>query len=445
MGRIFGTDGVRGVAYADLTLELSEKVGRAAAAVLAQSTKRPLILIGRDTRESGGDLEREVAKGLSKSGADVLLLGVVPTPAVAWLVTHRRAAAGVMISASHNPYEYNGIKLFGPSGYKLTDEQEEEIESYLLNERPMPPEAEVSGSVSCDEMAVNDYVDHIASSCKGGFEGRILVDCSNGSASATAREVFGRIGVKADFVACTPDGQNINKNCGSTHIENLCDAVVSGGYAAGFAFDGDADRLLAVDEKGNILDGDFLLSILSSYLRDNGRLNNDTVVVTTMSNLGFFKLMEKRGMNTAVTKVGDRYVLEEMRKSGHNLGGEQSGHMIILDSATTGDGQLSAVTLLDAIKASGKTLSELGAEMTRFPQVMINVTADSAMKAQLDTNKEVQRVIAECNNELSDSGRTVIRASGTEPLIRVMVEGQDKELIERAANRIAAAIKKNLK
>lgn len=445
MGRIFGTDGVRGIAYADLTLELSKNVGRAAAAVLTESTARPLVLIGRDTRESGTDLEREVAKGLSEAGADVLLLGVVPTPAVAWLVTYRKAAAGVMISASHNPYEYNGIKLFGPSGYKLTDEQEEEIESYLLGERPMPPACEVSGSISRDEMAINDYVEHIASSCKGGFDGEILVDCSNGSASATAREVFARIGVKADFVACVPNGKNINDNCGSTHIENLCDMVVSGGYAAGFAFDGDADRLLAVDEKGNVLDGDFLLSILSSYLKGEGRLDNDTVVVTTMSNLGFFKLMEKRGMNTAVTKVGDRYVLEEMRKSGYNLGGEQSGHMIILDSATTGDGQLSAVTLLDAIKASGKPLSELGAEMTRFPQVMINVTADSAMKAQLDTNEAVQAVVRECNNELADSGRTVIRASGTEPLIRVMVEGQDKELIESVANRIAAAIEKNLK
>lgn len=422
-------------------------IGRAAAMVLAAEThKKPLVVIGRDTRISGDMLQAAVAAGLCSVGADVLLLGVVPTPAVAYLVQHYEADAGVMLSASHNPYEFNGIKLFGASGYKLNDAEESEIEAIILD-GAKPYEFKTHGGlgrVQSAEDAVNSYIHYIAGIYDGGFSGRLLIDCANGSAAATAPRLFRAMGVQADFLAEAPDGVNINDVCGSTHIERLVPLVAQGGYTAGLAFDGDADRLLAVDEKGNLLDGDVLLSIFSAYLAEQNKLNGDTVVVTSMTNFGFFELMKARGTKTEITKVGDRYVLEVMREKNLSLGGEQSGHMIFSQHATTGDGQLSAVMLLNALAAAGKPLSTLGGEMKRFPQIMHNVNATPSMKGALDVHPAVCGEISHWQKTLQGRGRVVVRASGTEPYIRVMVEGESQEEIAQAANDIATAISTHL-
>ena len=447
MGRIFGTDGARGVVGVELTAELAVNIGRAAAMVLAEHThKKPLVVIGMDTRISGDMLQAAVTAGLCSVGADVLLLGVVPTPAVAYLIQHYHADAGVMLSASHNPYEFNGIKLFGSKGYKLTDAQEEEIESIILDHsKPYDvKKGSELGRVSNAGDACEIYVNHLAAIYDGGYEGRILVDCANGSASATARSLFKKLSVEASFIAEDPDGVNINDNCGSTHVEKLAKKVVDGGYSLGLAFDGDADRLMAVDENGRVLDGDILLSVMGEYLNNKGLLSSNTIVVTSMTNLGFFNLMEKRGRKTEITKVGDRYVLEVMREKGLKLGGEQSGHMIFLDYATTGDGQLSAVMLLNAIAAAKKPISELAGEMNQFPQVMLNVDATPSMKRALDSHPAVTDVIAAWDKTLADRGRIVVRASGTEPYIRVMVEGESLDEINTAASEIAAAIRTHL-
>lgn len=447
MGRIFGTDGARGIVGAELTAELAVNIGRAAAQVLtAERGRRPLLAIGKDTRVSGDMLEAAVTAGLCSVGADVLLLGVVPTPAVAYLVGHYHADAGVMLSASHNPFEFNGIKLFGPEGFKLTDEEEDRIEAIILDQA-VPYAVKRGGELGRlrrAKTACDDYVASLVNAYEGNYTGRVLVDCANGSAAATARALFSALGVEADLIHDVPDGVNINDNCGSTHIERLARRVTEGGYDLGLAFDGDADRLLAVDEKGGLLDGDHLLAILSAHLRAKGRLANDTVVVTTMSNLGFFQLMKQRGVSTEATRVGDRYVLEAMRERGHTLGGEQSGHMIFLDHATTGDGQLSAVMLLGALAAAGRPLSELASAMKRFPQTMLNVAASPSMKKALDGHPVVSQEIESWQKRLEGRGRVIVRASGTEPYIRVMVEGEHLEEIERAATEIAAAIREHL-
>ena len=447
MGRIFGTDGARGVVGVELTAELALNIGRAAAMSLAHhSHKKPLVVIGMDTRISGDMLQAAVTAGLCSVGADVLLLGVVPTPAVAYLVQHYHADAGVMLSASHNPYEFNGIKLFGSKGYKLTDAQEEEIEGIILDHsKPYDVKCgDQLGRVSMAKDACDIYVNYLASIYNGRFEGKILVDCANGSASATARSLFKRLGVSADFIAEEPDGVNINENCGSTHVENLCEKVKNGGYALGLAFDGDADRLMAVDSNGKILDGDILISIMSKYLSERGELENDTVVVTSMTNFGFFQLMEKRGVKSEITKVGDRYVLECMREKGLSLGGEQSGHLIFLKHATTGDGQLSAVMLLNAAAAAKAPLFELANEMKQFPQLMVNVDATPSMKAALNSHPAVIEAINSWQKTLEGRGRVVVRASGTEPYIRVMTEGEQLDEIKRAADEIAVAIRTHL-
>lgn len=447
MGRIFGTDGARGVAGMELTAELAMNIGRAAAMVLvAQTHKKPLVVIGRDTRASGDMLEAAVTAGLCSVGADVLLLGVVPTPAVAYLVQHYKADAGVMLSASHNPYEFNGIKLFGASGYKLTDDEEAQIEAIILDGAApydFKTHAEL-GRVKNAGDAVRHYINSLAALYNGGFSGRLLIDCANGSAAATASRLFEAMGISADFLADAPDGVNINDGCGSTHIERLAPLVTRGGYAAGLALDGDADRLLAVDEKGNLLDGDVLLAILGDYLAAQGKLNENTVVVTSMTNFGFFELMKARGVKSEITKVGDRYVLEVMREKSLSLGGEQSGHMIFLAHATTGDGQLSAVMLLNALAAANKPLSALGGEMKRFPQIMQNVNATPGMKAALETHPAVCDVIDRWQQALQGRGRVVVRASGTEPYIRVMVEGESADEIRKAADEIATAISAHL-
>lgn len=447
MGKIFGTDGARGVVGRELTAELAFHIGSAAAQVITKlCAHQPTVLIGKDTRGSGDMLEAAVAAGICSVGANVLLLGVVSTPAVAYLVNKYGADAGVMISASHNSYEYNGIKLFGSTGYKLTDSEEEEIEALILGQTQSCAQAINAqvGRIGTAANACNDYVEYLAAQYCGAFSGKILVDCANGSASATARQLFSRLNLDADFLFDSPDGININEQCGSTHIEQLAEKVLAGGYSLGLAFDGDADRLLCVDEKGKVLDGDYLLCIFASYLQQVGRLNRDTVVVTTMSNMGFFKLMVQRGMQSEVTKVGDRYVLECMLEKNLSLGGEQSGHIIFIDKATTGDGQLSAVELLNALSHFDKPMSELAAQMTKYPQILTNVTVNAAMKQAFAANEAIAGCIAAWEQTLGEDGRIVVRPSGTEPYIRVMVEGANFTQIERCANEISEKIKQQL-
>ncbi|MBP1558702.1 MAG: phosphoglucosamine mutase, partial [Oscillospiraceae bacterium] len=402
---------------------------------------------GRDTRASGEMLDAAVAAGLCSAGADVVRLGVVPTPAVAWLTTDMAADAGVMLSASHNPAEYNGIKIFGPKGFKLTDDEEFEIEDIVLD-HSIPYAVKWGagvGRITEDTSAVSRYVDHLAKAPVNSLKGlRVAVDCANGSASATAAQLFAKLGVQCDLMHCSPDGMNINENCGSTHIGGLAEAVRRGGYDMGVAFDGDADRCLAVDEQGNLLNGDKIMAILALYLRQRGILKGDMVVATVMSNLGFFKFAEKNGLNTCSTKVGDRYVLERMLAEGYSIGGEQSGHVIFLDHMPTGDGQLTALLLMDALRASGKKLSELGELMREYPQVLVNLRADAQMKAGWEVDEGVRRCIEGHNNTLNGNGRILVRASGTEPLIRVMVEGQNQEEIAAMAQNIADTIRDRL-
>ena len=447
MGRIFGTDGARGVVGKELTIELAVNIGRAAAQVLAaECGHKPLVIIGKDTRISGDALESAVAAGLCSVGADVLIVGVVPTPAVAFLVNEYNADAGVMLSASHNPYEFNGIKLFGPTGFKLTDQEEELIEGIILdNSEPYIVKCGGElGQIKVAENGCNDYIHHISKHYKGGFVGKVLVDCANGSACTTARGLFTAIGVDADIIYDTPNGININDRCGSTYVERLSEKVVAGGYTLGLAFDGDADRLMAVDEKGSVLDGDFIIAILAQYLKKTNALNENKVVVTTMSNLGFFKLMKELDIKCEITKVGDRYVLERMMSHNLSLGGEQSGHVIVSEYATTGDGQLSAIILLNAITTLEKPLSQLGEMMTKFPQTMLNVTVTPTMKNALDSSEAVQGEINHWSEVLGERGRIVVRPSGTEPFIRVMVEGETLQEIEKIAKEIATAIRQHL-
>ena len=342
MGKYFGTDGVRGVAGVDLTCELAMKIGRGAAAVLTEKTgRRPRILIGKDTRQSGDMLEAALTAGLCSVGADVESLGVLPTPAVAYLVRKYKADAGVVISASHNPMEFNGIKIFAGTGYKLPDEVEEQIEAHIDNDCKDIPLAvgEEIGTVSLRSDGLRDYVDHLYEAIGGDLSGlNLCIDCANGAAAAVAQKLFPRLGAKCTFIGVSPDGKNINKEVGSTHLENLEKAVVDGGYDCGIAFDGDADRCLACDEKGREIDGDKIIALLALMMKEKGRLDGDTAVVTVMSNLGFIKYMEAQGIHTEKTAVGDRYVLENMREHGYAVGGEQSGHVILLHHATTGDG-----------------------------------------------------------------------------------------------------------
>ena len=359
MGRLFGTDGVRGIANEDLTNELAMKIGSAAATVLLEESKsaKPTVLIGKDTRASGDMLEAALTAGLCSVGCNVLSVGVVPTPAVAYLVGQYQCEAGIMISASHNPCEYNGIKIFQKTGYKLDDSIEDEIEQIILD-NSREPSIKIGGDVGnrlfC-KTAVNDYIEHVVSTTNVRFDGlSIALDCANGSASVCAKEIFTRLGAKCLMLSDTPDGTNINNNCGSTHPEELMKFVRDAKLDLGLAFDGDADRMLAVDENGILVDGDKVIAICAKRMKDEGRLAKDTAVVTVMSNMGFFKFCEENSINCAKTAVGDRYVLEKMLKDGYNIGGEQSGHVIFLDYATTGDGELSGVQLLETVVKSGK-------------------------------------------------------------------------------------------
>ena len=379
MGRLFGTDGARGIAVTELTCELAMNIGRAAAIVLTKQKThkgKARILIGKDTRISSDILESALIAGITSVGADVELLGVVPTPAVAYLVRYYGADAGVMISASHNSVEYNGIKLFSSTGFKLPDDVENEIEALILDtpEKMTLVDGSDVGRVRTMYGAVSEYNEHIQSTVDGKFQGLLVaIDCANGSASATAESLFYKFGAEYVYINNEPDGLNINDKCGSTHIEQLVELVKKRGCDVGFAFDGDADRCLAVDEKGNIIDGDKLIAILSRYMKEMGTLKNNTAVVTVMSNLGFHRFMNENKIETVCTKVGDRYVLEEMLNNGYNIGGEQSGHIIFLDHATTGDGQLTAVQTLELLSKCKRPLSQLVKDIPDFPQLLVNV------------------------------------------------------------------------
>ncbi len=448
MGRLFGTDGARGVANSELTCELAMKIGRAAAMVLTEScAHKPKVLIGMDTRASSHMLASAIGAGLCSVGADVLILDVVPTPAVAFLVREYDYDAGVMISASHNPCEYNGIKIFQGNGYKLPDALENEIEEIILDETKVPPVVLGGdvGRIHFSSKAVDDYIFHLAMTADGDFKGmKIALDCANGSASVSARALFTRLGAQCFIINDKPNGTNINENCGSTHLEQLQKYVVENKCDIGFAFDGDADRLLVVDENGEVVDGDKIIAVCSKFMKENNKLKNDTAVVTVMSNMGFFKFCEKNGINCVKTKVGDRYVLEEMVKNGYVIGGEQSGHIIFLDYATTGDGQMSAIQVLNVLKHTGKKISELASEMQVYPQVLINVRVSNFGKARLDKDEEVQLAIREASEELGDTGRVLVRVSGTEPLVRVMLEGEDYSQIKSLAESIAKVIEERL-
>ena len=456
MGRLFGTDGARGVANTEITCELAMEIGRAAAMVLTkENNKKPRVLIGMDTRASSEMLESAISAGLCSVGADVMLLGEIPTPAVAFLVRKYEYDAAVMISASHNPCEYNGIKIFQGNGYKLPDALEEEIEAIILDKAQIPP-VKIGGEVgriTRSKTAVNDYIEYLLSVAEDDMKKyninglsnlKIAVDCSNGSASVTAPDLFLKLCPDALFINAHPNGTNINENCGSTHLDSLSDFVVRNKCDVGLAFDGDADRFLAIDENGNEVDGDKLLSIFSKYMKLKGDLKNNTVVVTVMSNMGFFKFCEDNSLNCEKAKVGDRYVLENMLKGDYNLGGEQSGHIIFLNHSTTGDGELSALKLLLIMSATNKKLSSLASEMKVYPQVLKNIKVSDFGKARFPHDEEIKNAINSAEKELGNNGRVLVRVSGTEPLIRVMLEGIDENKIKVLADELADVIKERL-
>ena len=445
MGRLFGTDGARGIANSELTCEMAMNIGRAAAFVLTrENVKHPKVLIGKDTRASSNMLEMALAAGLCSVGADVVLAGFIPTPAVAYLIGDCGADAGVMISASHNPCEYNGIKLFNNSGFKLPDSIEEEIESLVLDDMSpikFPTGGDV-GNVFIRHDYIDKYIDHIIDSTDANFSGlKIALDCSNGSASYTAQRIFKALGADLHIMHANPDGENINANCGSTHMNGLIDYVNAYGMDLGLAFDGDSDRCLAVDEKGNLIDGDQLIAVFAKSLKEQGKLKGDTAVVTVMTNIGFKQFAKENGINVSETGVGDRYVLEKMIKNDYVIGGEQSGHIIFKDFATTGDGQLTGVQFASIMAKTGKKASELASVMQVYPQTMVNVPASAELKALLKTDEEILNAIDKVSKKLGDDGRILVRASGTEPLIRVMLEGKNIKEIAALAKEVAAVIK----
>lgn len=447
MGRLFGTDGIRGIANSFLSCELAVKVGRAAGRVLSDGSRRRLLFcIGSDTRISSDMLSFSVASGLCSVGVDVIILGVVPTPAVAYLVGKYKADAGIMISASHNPAEYNGIKIFSGDGYKIPDALEEQIETLVLDDES---ELELSGTdigkVTYATNAVKDYVDHLKSTVMNSLDGlNIAVDCANGSASVSAAKLFEALGANADVLHDKPDGININTNCGSTHIDILREYVLRNNLDAGVAYDGDADRCICVDDKGNIVDGDFIMAICAKDMKERGKLAKNTVVGTVMTNMGFGKFCKENDISFIATKVGDRFVLEEMLQEDYVFGGEQSGHVIFGDYASTGDGQLTSIQLLSLVKRSGKKLSELASVMKRYPQCIINVTVSKDGKLAYYTDSVIKAAIDEAKKEFGDNGRIVVRPSGTEPLIRVMTEGEDRVQTESIAKRVSEIITERL-
>lgn len=447
MGRLFGTDGVRGVANSELTPELAFKIGRAGAYVLTSDAHKPKILVGRDTRISGEMLESALIAGICSVGAQAVCVGVIPTPAIAYLVRTQGFDAGVMISASHNPFEHNGIKYFNSDGYKLSDEIEERIEAIILDnaEEISRPTHENVGRISHDSTLCEKYIKFAASTTEVRLDGmKIAIDCANGASSVTAQKALEILGAEVSVINNSPDGININADCGSTHIEGLMRYVTEVGADMGLAFDGDADRVLAVSEKGEYVDGDKIMAICALDLRARGKLKKNTIVATVMSNLGLFVMGREKGLNIEKTKVGDRYVLEEMLKSDYSIGGEQSGHVILLEHNTTGDGLVTGIQLASAVKKSGKTLSELAGVMDVYPQVLINAKVKTENKERYTEDAEIMAAIEKIEAEFANNGRVLIRPSGTEPLVRVMIEGKDESVIRARAEALADLIVKKL-
>ncbi|PFG02722.1 MULTISPECIES: phosphoglucosamine mutase [Bacillales] len=445
MGKYFGTDGVRGIANTELTPELAFKLGRFGGHVLTKDAEKPKILIGRDTRISGYMLEGALVAGLLSIGAEVMRLGVISTPGVAHLTKALSAQAGVMISASHNPVGDNGIKFFGPDGFKLLDAQEAEIESLIDSDEdhvPRPTGADL-GIVSDYFEGCQKYLQYLKQTVDEDFSGlHIALDCAHGATSSLAAHLFADLEADISTIGTNPTGTNINDGVGSTHPETLAEFVKEKNANVGFAFDGDGDRLIAVDENGDIVDGDQIMFICAKFMKDQKRLRHDTVVSTVMSNLGFHKGMEESGVTSLQTKVGDRYVMEEMRKEGYNLGGEQSGHIIFLDHITTGDGMLSALQLANIMQVTNKPLSELAGEMKKYPQSLVNVKVTD--KNKVDSNDRIQETIQQVESDMNGEGRILVRPSGTEPLVRVMAEAPTKELCDEYVNRVVSMVKEEL-
>lgn len=449
MGKYFGTDGVRGEANVELTPEMAFKLGRFGGYVLSQhETKTPKVYVARDTRISGQMLATSLISGLLSVGIEVYDLGVIATPGVAYLVKKDGASAGVMISASHNPALDNGIKFFGGDGYKLEDSKELEIEALIDAPKDTLPRPSAAGlGILHDYIeGVRKYQSFLKSTADGDFEGfKVVLDCANGASYTSARAVFADLNAELKVIGENPDGLNINVHVGSTHPEAMAQAVVENGAAIGLAFDGDADRLIAADENGTIVDGDKIMFIVSKYLKNQGKLAQNTVVTTVMSNLGFHLGLEAQGINAVVTAVGDRYVVEEMKKNHYNFGGEQSGHMIFLDYNTTGDGQLSAIQLLKVLRDTGKSLSELAREVTIYPQKLTNIrVANNAAKDGAMDVPAIKAVISEMENKMKGQGRILVRPSGTEPLLRVMAEAPTLEMVNEVVDTIAQVVEEEI-
>lgn len=446
MGRLFGTDGVRGIANSELTPELAFKLGKAGAYVLSRDKTRPVVLIGKDTRLSGDMLEDALSAGILAVGGNVIKVGVLPTPAIAYLVKAYKADAGAVISASHNPFEYNGIKFFNGDGFKLDDSIEDEIEDIIL--RDIDVNKHITGerlgrSLEADDDAEERYAEFLKGTVDADIKGlKLVIDCANGAAYRVAERVYSDLGAELTVIGNDPNGVNINDRCGSTHPERLQQEVVRQGAFMGLAYDGDADRLIAVDEKGRIIDGDKLICICAKMMKETGQLKGDRVTATVMSNIGFHKYLEKMGCSVDVTVVGDRYVLESMLKTGCLIGGEQSGHIIFLNHTTTGDGILSSLQLLKAVIMSGKKASQLSDEIEIFPQVLKNAGVKNENKTVFMEDEEIKRAVADAENEVKGTGRVLIRPSGTEPLVRVMLEGRDVEHITGLAEGLAELITK---
>lgn len=444
MGRLFGTDGVRGIANTELNCDLAYKIGRAGAFVLSKECgEKPIILVGKDTRISGDMLESALVAGILSSGGDVMLAGVVPTPAIAYLVRKYGVQAGVVISASHNPMEYNGIKFFNSQGFKLKDEIEDEIEKLVLDDSEIPV---VTGSfvgkiIKCN-TARQDYIDYAKSTIDCDFKGlKIAVDCANGATAGIGDTILSDLGAYVFSIATEPNGTNINDSCGSTYIKNVCEKTIETGSDIGIAFDGDGDRVLFSDECGNEIDGDQVMAILGKFMKSNGILKNNTIVGTVMSNLGLSIFGEENDIKIKQASVGDRYVLEKMLKNDFNLGGEQSGHIIMLDYNTTGDGIVTALQILKILKNTGTKLSQLSQIIKKLPQILVNTKVKNENKELVLKDEEILELVENVNIKLFKKGRVLVRASGTEPLFRVMIEGEDIDEITAYANEIAELIK----
>ena len=441
MRKYFGTDGIRGIAGESLTADLSFKVGKALGKLLTEKKEHPKVVIGRDTRISCDMIEHALTAGLTSTGVNVMTVGTIPTPAIAYLTKTIETDSGIMISASHNPYQDNGIKIFGPDGFKLTDEQELEIESLIDNsEKIKNASFEKIGKVYGGNELTQKYIQHIKQSITGDLSDiKIALDCANGATTGVAPFIFGDLEADIETIGCQPNGVNINDNVGSTKIETISEFVKENNVDVGFAFDGDGDRVLAIDANGNIVDGDKIMFILAKHLKEQGELKDNMVVSTVMSNIGFYKAIEENGLQSVKTAVGDRYVVEEMRKNDYSLGGEQSGHIVLMNYATTGDGILTAVKLANIIKTSGKSLEELASEVSIYPQKLVNIKVIDKKTAMEDSE-----ILAECEKvekELEGNGRILLRASGTENLIRVMVEASSDELTDKYCEQVAKIVR----